>query len=44
MKSYDSVGWDFVLVVIHIVGFPLCMVNWISKCISMTRLGSFMAF
>ena len=37
MKAYDSVRWDFLLVILRTVGFPSRMVNWIGECISTTR-------
>jgi hypothetical protein len=37
MKAYDSVRWDFLLVILQMFGFPSCMVNWNSECISTSR-------
>jgi len=36
-NAYDSVRWDFLLSILHTVGFPSCMVNWICESVSITR-------
>lgn len=37
MKAYDTVRWDFVGVVLNILGFPERVVQWIRECISTPR-------
>lgn len=37
MKTYDTVRWDFVGVVLNILGFPERVVQWIRECISTPR-------
>ena len=37
MKAYDSVRWEFLMDVLHILGFPPKLQGWIKACITSTR-------
>ncbi|KAL2246969.1 UNVERIFIED_CONTAM: hypothetical protein Sindi_2549200 [Sesamum indicum] len=33
-KPYDTVDWDFLIVVIEMFGFPITFVKWIEECVT----------
>ena len=36
-KAYDTVEWDFLLIVLHLMNFPLQFCSWIHKCVTTPR-------
>ncbi|XP_011074604.1 uncharacterized protein LOC105159291 [Sesamum indicum] len=33
-KAYDTVDWDFLIVVMEMFGFPITFVKWIEECVT----------
>ncbi|KAG0484289.1 hypothetical protein HPP92_008368 [Vanilla planifolia] len=38
-QAYDSVRWDFIVEMMHLMGFPLVWIDWVRACIEAPRFG-----
>lgn len=42
MKAYDTLNWNFLLIVMQALGYPPTLINWIKECITTPRFSLIM--